>query len=189
MASRHYARRWRQSLHLEYQGQLEAAGDRAGRQLARILELLIKRTLRFSSQFGTIGFRDARVDVEYEVKTSRDGLAIRLNAMVVDGSGEPHLVWHIIAFGRRAFRQRKNSPPIRARLGLRTKANTLEVSRFPGYRKHDVFVIQAGTIVRGIEPRKWYETAAKEYPKLIDLPTIRTLQLRVVRHRIEKPRN
>lgn len=188
MAIRHHARQWRNALHLDYEQRLEAAGDRVARQLARILENLIKRTLRFSSQFGTVGFQDASVDVEYDVKVNRNGLAIRLNALVVDGTGEPHLVWHIIAFGREPFRQRKNSPPIRARLGLRTKANSLEVTRFPGYRKDDVFVIHAGTIVAGIEARRWYDLAAKEFPNLIDLPTIRTLQLRVVRHRVEKPR-
>ncbi len=185
---RHHARRWRQSLHFEYEQKLLVAGERAARQLARILEQVIKKTLRFSSQFGTVGFRDARVDIETEVESSKNGLAIRLNALVVDGAGNPHLVWHIIAFGRQPFRQRKDSPPIQARLGLRTKANSLEVTRFPGYRKNDIYIIPAGKMVAGIEARKWYDVAAKEFPKQIDLPTIRTLNLRVVRHRIEKPR-
>lgn len=186
---RHYARLHRVDLKTIYRERLELAGERVAKQLARILENLIKRTLRFSSQFGTVGLRDAAVDIETEVRVGRQGLAIRLNAMVVDGAGEPHLVWHIIAFGRKPFRQRKNSPPIRARLAQRTEANTLEVTRFPGYRKDDVFVIPAGTLVAGISPRKWYDVAAKDFPNRIDFPSIKTLSLKVVRHKIEKPRS
>jgi hypothetical protein len=187
-SQRHYARQYREELKRLYIQHMEEAGERAAAQLARILENLIKRTLRFSSQFGTTGFRDARVQITTDVRANENGLAIRLNALVVNGSGEPHFVWHIIAFGRKRFRQRRTSPPIRARLAKRTAENSLEVQRFPGYRKNDVFVIQAGTIVEGIPARKWYELAAREFPNRINFPTIRTLNLRVVRHRIEKPR-
>lgn len=185
---RHYAKQWREELKAIYREKLEADGERTARQLARILKEILNKTLRFSSQFGSTGFRDVEIDIEYEVKVSKKGLAISLNALMLDSSGKPHLVWHIIAFGRKRFVQRRNSPPIRARLAERTIPNTLTVNRFPGY-SGDVFVIPAGTVVEGIEPRNWYPVAAKEFKqKIRQFPSIQTLQLRFIRSDVRKPR-
>lgn len=185
---RHYARQYRDDLVDDLVAQLEAVGERAANQLARHLELVMRRTLRFASQFGTIGFRDVEIDIEKRIRADRKGLQIELNVLMVDAKGIPHPVWHVIAFGRAPFRQRRTSPLIRARNDLRTIPGDLEVNRFPGY-SGDTFIIPAGTIVKGIPPRQWYELAPKEFEKRIaGLPTIETLNLKIVSYQIRKPR-
>lgn len=185
---RHYTRQYRDELIADLLEKLERDGERAAPQLARILELVMRRTLRFSSQFGTIGFRDVVIDIEHTVKVSQKGLQIDLNVLMVNGMGEAHPVWHVIAFGRQSFRQRRTSPPIRERNDLRTLPGELEVNRFPGY-SGETFVIPAGTLVKSIPPRRWYELAPAEFERRIaDLPTIVTLNLKIVRHDIRKPR-
>lgn len=185
---RDYARQFKDEIIQDLIDQLAEAGERAAIQLARHLELVMRRTLRFSSQFGTVGFRDVVIDVQHEVKADKKGLEIKLNVLMVNAKGDAHPVWHVIAFGRQSFRQRKTSPPIKERRGLRTVEGTLEVDRFPGYTK-ETFVIPAGTIVKGIPPRRWYELAPREFERRIaDLPTIQTLNLKIVRHEIRKPR-
>lgn len=185
---RHYARQFKEEIIQDLIEQLQEAGERAAKQLERHLELVMRRTLRFSSQFGTVGFRDVEINIESRVKADKKGLQIELNVLMVNARGDAHPIWHIIAFGRQQFRQRRTSPPIKERRGLRTLEGTLEVERFPGYTK-EVFVIPAGTIVKGIPPRRWYDLAPAEFERRIaGLPTIETLNLKIVRHRIEKPR-
>jgi hypothetical protein len=185
---RHHARQYRNELVDDLVAQLEIIGERAATQLARHLELVMRRTLRFASQFGTVGFRDVEIDIEHRVKADRKGLQIELNVLMIDAKGNAHPVWHIIAFGRAPFRQRRTSPPIRKRNDLRTIPGDLEVTRFPGY-SGETFIIPAGTIVKGIPPRRWYDLAPKEFEKRIaGLPTIETLNLKIVSHQIRKPR-
>lgn len=188
MTTRHYARQWRNELRNEMLDQLEVKGNRVADQLERILHKIVKKTLRFSSQFGTLGLRDAVIDIQRDIRVHRrKGLLISFNVMVLDGSGNPHMVWHILNYGRKQFIQRKTSPLLRARKGLRTVPGTLTVERFPGY-SGDTFVIPAGTVVDGIEARGWYQEIHKEYKEEIqNFPSIRALNLRVVRFKIKKP--
>lgn len=185
---RHYAKQWRNELRNEMLDQLEIKGNRVADQLERILFKIVKKTLRFSSQFGTVGLRDATIDIQRDIRVHRrKGLLITMNVMVLDTDGNPHLVWHILNYGRKQFVQRKTSPLIRARNAMRTVPGTLTVERFPGY-SGDTFVIPAGTVVDGIEAREWYQQIHKEYQEAIqDFPSIKALNLRVVRFKIKKP--
>ena len=176
---RHYARVHRAALIQDLLDQLEPIGERVGNQSERVLKNLISKTLRFSSQFGTsgktspyakgakatqltYGFSDAQVDIQKKITVNKKGLKLEMAATVMDGGGKPHFVWHLISEGRPSFRQRRTSPPIRERSGLRTTPDTLEVRGFPGFTG-EVFVIPAGTVVDAIPPRRWYEAADKAF--------------------------
>lgn len=187
--TRHYARNWRRQLRNEMQEQLEVKGNRVVNQLERLLKQIVNKTLRFSSQFGTVGLRDAHIEIDSDVRVHpRRGLLIKMVVIVLDGAGNPHQVWHIISFGRKPFVQRRTSPVIRPRRDYRTTADTLVVQRFPGYKEDDEFVIPAGTVVDGIEARNWYQQIAKEFEVEIQkYPSIKALNLRLVRWKIRKP--
>ena len=200
-----YAKRWRQQLIQDWLDKLEADGERIAKQMERIAKNILKATLRFSSQFGTsgkssqylkgvsvpkltYGVSDAEIEVESEVRVDRRGLKITLKITVVDPSGQPHFVWHLLSEGRPSFKQRKTSPPIRERSGLRTTPGTLEVSGFPGFTG-EVFVIPAGTVVGSIPPRKWYEQAEKEFrTEFGQIVGAQLLDLEITKSKINKLR-
>lgn len=178
---RHYARAHKRALEQALRDELKAIGDSVVITAGNIAEKVIRQTLRYSTQFGAggpsyegggkhathPGLRDADVQVEYETKVNRRGLSLTLYITVIDPSGKPHFVWHLLSEGRKKFTQKRTSPPIRERRGLRTSPNSLEVTSFPGYTG-DVFVIHAGQRVEGIEARHWYEATAKEVQRQLD---------------------
>jgi hypothetical protein len=172
--TRHYAKTHRKALRQALQDELQEVGDSVVITAGNIAEKLIRKTLKYSTQFGAggpsyvgggkhkdhQGLRDADVEINYDVHVGKRGLKLKLEITVIDPDGKPHFVWHLISEGRKAFTQKKKSPPIRARRGLRTTPNSLEVSSFPGY-SGDVFVIQKGQRVGGIPARNWYLAVVK----------------------------
>ena len=179
MASkRNYAKAHRAALKKALKDELQDVGETVVVTASNIVDRLIRKTLKYSTQFGAggpsyvgggkhkdhQGLRDADVEIDTEVSVGRQGLKIELSATVIDPSGKPHFVWHLISEGRKAFTQKKQSPVIRARRGLRTTPNSLEVSSFPGY-SGEVFVIRAGQRVAGIPARNWYLAVAKEFQR------------------------
>ncbi|GEM_PF-4454431 len=181
MTQKHYARRHRNSLVDDLVAILKDEADRFVVTAGNMAEQIIRQTLKYSTQFGAggaayvgggrskyPGFRDADVQVESQVSVSRrKGVKIELFVTVIDPSGKPHFVWHLISEGRRAFTQKKTSPPIRMRRGRRTKPNTLDVSGFPGY-SGKVVVIHKGTRVKEIEGTQWYRATQKEFQVRLD---------------------
>ena len=172
---------------------MEYHGETFASQIEKMIEKIIAQTFRFATSFGSTGasnlgsdqagLSDATVFTRSEVKASKRGVEINIYATVVDPSGKAHLVWHILSQGRKpyVFPVGKTSPPIRRRKGHRTKRGNLKVSAFPGFMGDDTdtFVIVGGTLVAGIEPRKWYDAAAKEFAnKFRLLPNVEMWQLR-----------
>jgi len=178
MTTRHYARSHRKALKQALQDELQEIGDSVVITTSNLAERLIRKTLKYSTQFGAggpayvgggkhpdhPGLRDADVDIDYDVTVNGRGLKIQLYVTVIDPSGNPHFVWHLISEGRKAFTQKTKSPPIRARRGLRTSPDNLEPSSFPGYSA-EVFVIHEGQRVAGIPARHWYRAVVTELQK------------------------
>jgi hypothetical protein len=186
-ALKHYVREHRNELVKEMLAEQVAPAERAAKQLERLITVELQKTLRFASQFGTVGFRDASIQTQSAVNITDGGVEIEVNALTVDTGGQPHFVWHLISFGRPRFVQRKTSPPIRKRSELRTSPDTLTVSGFPGY-SGETFVVPAGAIVAAIPARHWYETAAKKLAEEIaKYPTLKALNLEVVVTKVERP--
>lgn len=172
---RHYAKHYRNALRDELYDELREVAEQVVVTAENLLEAIIRRTLRYSTSFGAggpvyvggghhkehEGLRGADVKMEHDVSVGRRGLSITLYATVVDPSGKPHFVWHLISEGRKAFVQKNMSPPIRMRRGMRTIPNTLDVSSPTGF-SGKVMVIHAGTKVAGIQARQWYDAVVTQ---------------------------
>jgi hypothetical protein len=172
---KHYAKKYKRSLIRDLIAELESVGESVVITAGNLVESIIRRTLRYSTQFGSggptylgggrhkehPGFRDADVSIDYEVSVTKKGMSLKLYVTVIDPSGNPHFVWHLLSEGRKAFIQKKKSPPIRARRGQRTTPDVLEADSFAGF-DGDVFVIHEGQRVQGIEARNWYKAVVDQ---------------------------
>lgn len=188
-SKRHYATQFRNQIKRDLlETQLKPRMERAGKQIERIATKILRASLRYSSQRGATGLRDASIQSSSRVELNmRRGATVIVNLLVVDDKGKPHFVWHIIAFGRPAFTQRRTSPPIRERKGMRTKPRRLEVEGFPGFTGKN-FVVRKGTRVRGIKARRWYQIAGRKLRREIKkYPSLQVLELRVVKTRVRRP--
>lgn len=171
---RYYASKHKREFIKGYLAFLQEWGEDFAFQLEKIIEEVIAQTFRFATSFGSTGasnlaspggLQDARVKTNKIVTTNRRGLLIELHALVIDPSGSPHLIWHVLSQGRKPyiFPHGKVSPPIRKRKGKRTAPGQLKVSAFPGFVGDETYVIHGGTLVAGIPARNWYAAAVKEF--------------------------
>lgn len=134
-------------------------GEVLAKELEKDFKDELRPTLRHASESGTYALADATIKTDSEISKENKGVSIVVHVIVVDPSGSPHPVWHILDQGRPQFVQKKTSPPIKERVGVRTFRNNLQAAPFPGYTGKK-FVIRAGTTVSGIPARRWYQTAA-----------------------------
>lgn len=89
-------------------------------------------------------------------RSKTEGVTLTIRAYMAQPNGGVSPVWEMLSFGRGPFVQRKTSPPLRKRVRMVTSPNRLRLDAFPGYTG-EVYVIRAGTTVRGIPGRNWYE--------------------------------
>lgn len=144
--------------------QAEMLAEQAGQRYCELAEKHLKRTFAHWGASGENQFGVPSVKCAYKVRVSPTrGVQLTIEIVVVDGSGQPHYLWHILSQGRReyTFPAGKKSPPIRRRKARRTRANRLDADPFPGYAS-EVFVIHGGKKVKGVPGRRWYEAARNE---------------------------
>jgi hypothetical protein len=157
---RHYASSQRADILRQLKEEMLVMVNEAVDGMEQIITGLVDRTLKYKLQSGTNALADASVKFIRNVTINDQGALIRLTATVVDPSGQPHFIWHILSRGRPSYVQRKTSPPIKERYDRRT-GRMLDSSPFPGYTGR-TFVIPKGTRVKAVAANRWYNLIKSE---------------------------
>lgn len=133
--------------------------DIAGQHLVDLCKKHLSRTFAHWNESGENRFGVPTVQAVYKVNRTSTSIRIDVSVTVVDGSGQPHFLWHILSYGRKeyTFPEGKRSPPINKRRSRRT-SQSLDADPFPGFTG-ERFVIHGGTRVKGVPGNKWYEAA------------------------------
>jgi len=86
------------------------------------------------------------------------GATLRIRSYMQNPSSRSaSVIWHLLEGGTRDHIQKKNSPPLFFRRKQRTLVKELNSEPFPGFSNKTPRFILAGTMVRGIPARLWYE--------------------------------
>lgn len=117
---------------------------------------------------GYQGFLDAEVKVDKPIIVSdkQHGVSIKLHSyMGIQGSNEPHPIWHIVNAGRPAIHVNKLTI-FRPAKFARTKPFSLKVRS--GGAKEEKVAMRPGDVISGFKGREFYFTAFLQIIKKLD---------------------
>lgn len=130
------------------------------------------RTFKHWNESKKNKFDRPDVKIKADIRKTTKGIHLQIHALVIDGRGAAHPLWHWLAFGTKTTTAKKNIRfPLRR--AARTTPNKLDANPFPGWRTDSKgrikwVTIKKGRKKRGIPPRNWYEAVASELINAFD---------------------
>jgi hypothetical protein len=146
--------------------QLQDEAEQEAVKLQKLLTAFVDqqfgRTFKFWGDSGVNKFERPLTKYTIAINKNKSGVKMVVRVVVVDGSGQPHVLWHYLTFGTRDWRATKTIR-FRVRNQNRTTPNTLDVAPFAGFGSW--VTLKAGRVRKGIVARRWYEAVLDEVEK------------------------